>query len=240
MASFLIRFLTAFLFTSTSWPFPGTGRRVGVVMPPVFVQEAETAAWNSSPATKSTSSFSVKAGDVLVAYAGQENGAGSMTISGGSLTWTKNQEFNGDGGNCSATIWTAVVDTDKTMSVTFGSSTSVHYGGNVLTFRRSEGLGSSNKAQDDDVLPSVNITTTKANSAIAVFSCDWNATDGASRAWKNNAGAFTELSYNFEANIYTIYGGYHANAGAAGTYAVGLNAPNSQKFSIVAMEIKGL
>lgn len=238
--SFRMRLLlTALTFGSMSWAFPTTGRRPNIVSPPVFVQEAETD-WNTRPATKATASFDVKAGDVLVAYGGQENGGfGSMTISGGSLTWTKKQEYTGDGGYAGVALWTAVVDADKTMSVTFGSSTNILYGGNVLTFRRSSGVGNSSKAQNESLPPTVNITTTKVNSAIVVFNADWDADDGSTRAWMANAGGFTELSYNYESTVYTIYGGYHTRAGSVGTYAVGLSTPNSQKFAIVAVEIKG-
>jgi hypothetical protein len=205
------------------------------------VQEAETTDWTTAPATKATPSFDVKAGDILVAYGGQENGAfGAMTISGGSLTWTKNQEYTADGGYCGAAIWTAVVDADKTMSVTFGSNTTTHYGGNVLTFRRSSGVGSSNKAKVNGGSPSVNVTTTKVNSAIVVFNADWQALDGSTRTWRTAAaGAFTELSYNYESSIYTIYGGYHPNAGSVGVKAVGLSAPGGQQYTIIGIEIKG-
>ena len=67
------------------------------------------------------------------------------------------------------------------------------------------------------------------------------------RTWRTNAGALTETSYYdyawpdaFVGGYYTVYGGYHADAGAASTYAVGLSAPGGQFYSIAAVEVKGV
>lgn len=204
---------------------------------PVFIQEVETV-WNAT-ADKTTSSFNVLAGDLLVAYSSSEHGYYAPTaISGGSLTWTKRQEVHIDITWATTTVWTAVVDADKSMTVTFDGPDSSHlFGGNVLIFRNSGGVGASDKANVDGAAPSMNLTTTQANSAIVVLSADWNAANGSTRTWRTNAGSFTEQTYHYESGRYTVYGGYHANAGAVGTYAVGLSAPAAQKYSIVALEV---
>jgi hypothetical protein len=205
-----------------------------------FVQEAETG-WGGG--TKTTAAFNVQTGDILVAYAVAEdsNGSTNISVSGGSLTWTSRQNISV---NAFAYVgmWTAVVDTSKSMSVTFSISNPAlgsNFGANVLTFRGSDGVGASVQATGTGA-PSVNISTTQVNSAIVVVNGDWNSTDGTSRTWRNNAGAFTEQTYNRNASLYAVYGGYHADAGAIGTYAVGLSAPTGQKYSIAAIEIKGL
>jgi hypothetical protein len=69
---------------------------------------------------------------------------------------------------------------------------------------------------------------------------DWSAQDGTSRTWRNNVGsAVVEKTYYRDALKYAVYGGYHADCGAAGTYAVGLSAPVSMAYSIAAVEVKG-
>jgi len=68
---------------------------------------------------------------------------------------------------------------------------------------------------------------------------DWAAVAGA-ETWLANAGAATPASYlNGDATTYAVHGAYHANAGAAGTYAVGMTAPAGQTYNIMAVEIKG-
>jgi len=211
---------------------------------PSFIQEAETA-WNSSTSPKTTASFNVVAGDILAAFGvvddsgNPANWAG--TFSGGSLTWT-NREIVSVSDYCHLQIATATVDADKSMTVSFtrtaGSSTA-WFGANVLTFRGSDGVGASAKTNVASGAPTLNLTTTQANSAIVVANGDWVAADGASRTWRTNAGTLTEQTYFRDSARYTVYGGYHADAGAVGTYAVGLSAPSGQKYSIAAVEIKG-
>jgi hypothetical protein len=59
------------------------------------------------------------------------------------------------------------------------------------------------------------------------------------RTWRANAGALTETTYSAATNM-TVYGGYHADAGPIGTYAVGLSLPVGQTYSIAAVEILSL
>jgi hypothetical protein len=211
---------------------------------PSFIQEAETA-WNTdadSTASVATASFNVVAGDILVAYGIVANNLLGLTISGGSLTWDNKQTVNVTD-YCWLGLWTATVDSDKSMAVTFARTTDpgaqVFYGGNVLTFRASDGVGASNKTNVASGAPTLNLGTTQDNSVVVVANGDWNAADGASRTWRANAGALTEKTYFRDSSNYTVYGGYHADAGAANTYAVGLSAPTGQKYSIAAVEIKG-
>ncbi|MGZ3803450.1 MAG: hypothetical protein ACXVB4_04525 [Pseudobdellovibrionaceae bacterium] len=208
-------------------------------VPPVFVQEAETA-WNTSTSPKTTSSFNVNAGDILVAISTTENYGTTVSISDStSLTWTQQQIINFSGYSVTY-IWTAQVASTGAMTVT-GTNTGAagRYGLNVLTFRGSLGVGASSTNHATNGAPTLNITTTQANSAIVVINGDWLGLDGSTRTWRTNAGAFTEMTYDYTSGVYTVYGGYHANAGPKGTYAVGLSAPTGQTYSIIALEIKG-
>lgn len=212
---------------------------------PTFIQEAETTWSQQAGQTKTTGSFTVQAGDVLVAYGMGENETVTLSVSGGSLTWTLQQSIVLTG-FATMYVWTATVDTNKSMTVTVSKMDAVSivsFGVNVLTFRGSDGIGASSKENGTDAgsgtEPSLNLTTTQANSAIVVANADWNAGDGTSRTWRTGAGTLTEQTYSLVTGAVTVYGGYHANAGAIGTYAVGLSAPVSQKYSIGAVEVKG-
>ncbi len=207
---------------------------------PTFVQETETT-WNTNTSPRTTASFNVQAGDILVAYASAENSGVTMGISGGSLTWTLRQttHVSIDLNVPEVNVWTALADADKSMTVSFTGAGGGNFGGNVLTFRGSSGVGASAVVAVATGAPTLNLTTTKANSAIVVVNSDWNAVSGASRTYRTGAGAFSETTYSYIASNYTAYGGYHPNAGAIGTYAVGLSAPTGQKYGLIAIEIKG-
>jgi len=221
----------ALLSVNTPTPTPG--------LAPQLIQEIETG-WNSNTSPKTTTSFNVQAGDVLVAYSANENSNGTavLGISGGALTWALQQRVLSSNYS-EAAVWTATVDADKAMTASFTNNTGGFFGGNVLVFRNSIGVGSSVKANVSSGVPSVGITTTQDNSAVVVFNSDWNAVDGSSRVWRTNAGAFTEQTYFRDSARYTVYGGYHANVGSIGTYSVGLSAPSGQKYSIAAVEVRG-
>lgn len=213
---------------------------------PSFIQEAEVA-WNTDTTPKTTASFDVVTGDVLVAWAIIESygsGAGTPTlgVSGGTLTWTSQQLIQATD-YCSVQIWTAVVDTDKSMTVALsksGGAAGLWFGGNVLTFRGSDGVGASNKANAATGDPAVTVTTTQDDSAVVMASGDWNATDGGTRAYNTSGGGtFSETSYFRDASHYAVYGGYYANVGALGGQAIGISDPNGQKWAIVGVEVKG-
>lgn len=207
---------------------------------PTFIQEAETS-WNTDPSPSlTTASFNVLANDVLCASGITSDQVKTITITGGSLTWTLRQEVN-VAGYCRVLMWTAIVDADKSMTVTFTESggAAQRMGGNVFTFRASDGVGASSKTNASGD-PTLSLTTTQADSAIVVASGDWNAVDGTSRTWWTGAGTLTEQTYFRDSAEYAVYVGYHANAGAIGSYNVGLDAPGGQKYSIAAVEIKGV
>jgi hypothetical protein len=204
--------------------------------PPTYVGESETAWTATTP--KTTSSISVQAGDVLVAYGLAEDQPDPLSISGGSLTWTQRQQVN-VAGYSRAYIWTATASTTTSITVTFTrTSGSGYFGGDVLVFRGSSGgIGASAKANSSGA-PSLSLTTTASDSAVVVASVDWNALDGAARAWRTGAGALTETTYAWTPTLFTAYGGVHPDAGTAGAKTLGLTAPGSEKYSILAVEVK--
>ena len=200
--------------------------------------------WNTnaiSTASYTTPSFSVNSGDTLVAVGVTSDNSVTLTISSStSVTWTQQQVVS-VASYCYVSLWTAPVTSTGSMTVTVTRSSAqvVLYGVNVLTFSASDGVGASAKTNVSSGAPTLNLTTTQANSAIVVVNADWNSSDGASRTWRSNAGSLTEQTYFRDSSQYTVYAGYHADAGSVSTYAVGLSAPGSQKYSIAAVEIKG-
>jgi hypothetical protein len=219
---------------SASWTITGP-----FTTAPTFVAEHEVSSWTTTgSATKATGSFSVQAGDVLVAYGLTADAGITESVSGGSLTWTlrRGDETSGYGANY---IWTATAPSNATITVTFTRTAgSNEFGGDVLQFRNSSGIGASSGTHASGA-PSLSLTTTEAHSAVVVASVDWNAVSGSSRTWRTTAGALTETSYFFSSGGYTGYGGYHADVGAAGAKTVGLSAPGGQKYATAAIEVKG-
>jgi hypothetical protein len=209
---------------------------------PAFILEAETTYDTTTP--KTTAAFNVLQGDVLIVYAGAQDSPNTLAISnnGVALSWVLLQSVVATNFTWLG-MW-GVVSTQSrsglTVTITRTAGTGL-FGGDLLLFRGSSGIGASGVANVATSTPTVNITTTTTNSAIVVANDDWNAVDGAARVWRTNAGALTETTYSLNGpNFMTIYGGYHGDAGAVGTYAVGLSAPAGQTYSIIAAEIKSL
>lgn len=204
---------------------------------PTFVAEYESAWNNSDPITRSVT---VAAGDLLVLYGGIHNGGGVLaTPSGGGLSWTLLQTSNPSSSYCTAQVWWAVSATSQTFDISVAKAVTGNQllGFNVLRFSGASGVGASTKSNASSAAPSAFLTTTAANSAIVMFNTDWNGRTGA-RTYRAAAGAFTELSY-YQASAWMLSGGYYADAGAAGSKQIGLTAPTSQKYNLVAVEVLG-
>lgn len=251
--SWLLALVLYWLWSALVWaqvlPFvgPGTPHTTGGgVTAPTFVTEGESAWTQTASATVDTPSTAVTNGDLLVAVMISEDvsNVGTLTAStasGSTSAWTQQQDQS-TASNCRVTLSTATatatgnVTGRVTRSVT---ATSKYFGINMLVFRNHGGVGASSKTNGSGA-PSLNLTTTLANSAIVVGNGDWSAQDGTTRTWRANAGAATEVTYFRSSINYAAYAAYHANAGAVGTYAVGLTLPIGQTFAIAALEVKGL
>lgn len=207
---------------------------------PTQVEDAQVSSWTTTDASKTATVSGLRSGDVLVAYGLTETQSGSITISGGGLTWTQRQHVNASS-YARAYAWTATASASGNLTVTFtaGGTSGKAYGGGVVAYRNSGGIGASAKTNVSSGAPSLSLTTTQADSAVVVASADWNAVDGASRTWRTGAGTATELTYARNSCCYTAYAARHVNAGSAGAKTVGLSAPSGQKYSIVAVEVKG-
>lgn len=195
----------------------------------------------STTTTPKTVAVTTQPGDlVVVAGGGAHEGVTLNTPTGNGITFTLQQSI-AILNYATAYVWTGVDATGGsgwTMSVSRGSSG--RWGFSVMVVRDSAGIGSSVKTNASGA-PSLNITTTDTDSTIAVLNTDWNAQNGA-RTWRTvngitpTAGNFLEYGYAFATN-YTFYSAYYPDVGAPGVKTVGLSAPGSQKYSIIALEV---
>ncbi|MEI9808617.1 MAG: hypothetical protein WDO16_12545 [Bacteroidota bacterium] len=193
---------------------------------------------SSNAATGSGSSVhsltSVPAGALLVLSCQTETHSTDATVtSSPSLTWTKRADAEATSSG-DAEIWTAVYSAGGSITVTsdFGNydHSSVCYviTGNEPTLSGASANGTAQSA------PSLNITTTRANSIIIGGVSDWNAVNGSSRAYRDAA---TETYYYFNSGAFTTYN-FYKRAATATTYTEGLTAPTSQSSGIVLYEIR--
>ena len=214
--------------------------------PPTFVAEYEASSWLNNTTPKTVTPTTV-VGDVLVVVGNTEDEAVTLTTpTGNSLTYTLQQSVTVT--DFTATyLWTAPDNTGGTgwtLSVSRAGS-ALEFGFTVARFSGSDGVGASSKTNVTSGAPSLDITTQQDNSAIVVISGDWSAQDGASRTWRTvngttpTAGNGFELVYARSAITHAVYVAYYPDAGTAGTKTVGLSAPGSQKYAILAVEIKG-
>jgi hypothetical protein len=213
---------------------------------PTFVA-AYNADW-SSITWPDTVTPTTQAGDRIVVLASCEESSGNpiSTPTGNGVTFTLAQSFT-TSNFCCVYAWTGTDSaggTAWTLSVT--KTGSGVWGFVALVFRGSDGFGASNVGSGTSGGPSLGLTTTQADSAIVAISSDWNAADGASRTWRTVDGITPTLGNGLEKNYfrdsihYATYAAlWNGASAAAGAKTVGLSAPTGQKWSTVAVEVKG-
>lgn len=213
--------------------------------PPTFVAEYEVAP-SVVAAGARTVSVTVGVGDVLAIYGLTESNTYTLaTPTGGGLTYTLQQSVVVVD-YCTCYMWTAISASSQTftLSITMAGGTG-YWGYSALRFSGSDGVGASTKTNVLSGGPSLALTTGTDNAAIVVGSGDWNAVDGASRTWRTinsvtpTAGNNLERTYARDSSRATFYGAYWSDAGTAGSKTTGISAPTGQKYSIIAVEIKG-
>jgi hypothetical protein len=206
-----------------------------------FIAGVQTANWNQQTATQTSPSITVQVGDVVVLVGMSEDSTDTLytpTNSNTAQTWTLKQSIVVASFGTTY-VWTTTVTTAQSMTMTVTSSSgSRRHGVSVFQFRGATGVGTTSKTNSTGA-PSLGITTASSNSAVVVAWSDWAAIDVATRAYRTGAGAFTEQTAVFVTGTYSVYAGYHANAGTAGALTVGATAPTGQSYAIVAVEVQG-
>lgn len=216
---------------------------------PTFVAEYESA-WNTN--ADKTVAVTTAVDDVLVALCAASNWSDSTDdisppTGGTGLTWTTQETiFVSD--YCAVAIFTTVasaVNTGANITLSLSGAADALLGFNILRFSGSDGIGAAEKTNVLSGGPSLNITTTQANSALCVINADWNAVDGASRTWRTvngitpTSGNGLEKTYFRDAAQYTVYAALYDDAGSVASKTVGLSAPTGQKYAIAVVEVKG-
>jgi chitodextrinase len=178
--------------------------------------------------------ISVPGGALLVLACQSETSVTNSTISSNPvLTWTKRVDastFNsGD-----AEIWTAVMPSTGNITVKsdFGSGnqSSVCY----VIINQETTLGGASAVGNSQDQPSVNITTTRANSIIIAATSDWNAVEGDEREYLNSP---VEHLYHYLSTKFTSYN-YSKAAATVATYTLGLDEPTGQSAGTVLYEVR--
>jgi hypothetical protein len=213
-----------------------------VISGPIYVAQYATA-FNSETTPKTAmSAVPVNSGDVLVAVAAIENSSASVSIAEngtGNMILLRSSEL---ADYCSTYGWAYIAPSNENMTVSFARSAggSGYYGGNVIRFSGSSGIGNSNVATGDSENPLVSLVTTQDNSTIVVVTSDWRAVQGSQSFTNNFGGTPVVLSGYLGDNArYGVAITYFANVGAAGSKTVGMSAPTGQKWTIIAIEVKG-
>lgn len=216
---------------------------------PTFVA-SYSSAYNSSASPK-TVSVTTQAGDFVVVYAGSENGLNAFnTPSGNSISFTAEENIHVDQNWADAAIWSgfdATGGTNWTLSLS-RTAANQFYGFTCLVFRNCSGAGASAQARASESTigtAQASLTTTRPNSAVVVFSADWNTASANSRTWNTingttpTSGNGYETSFYYGSSTYIALGAYYPDVGATGANSFGYSSTDLKKYSLVALEILG-
>ncbi|HEX2627639.1 MAG TPA: fibronectin type III domain-containing protein, partial [Chitinophagaceae bacterium] len=180
---------------------------------------------------------SIPSGRLLVVVTmGELHSSTSCSVSSSpSLTWTKRVDAQATNSG-DAEIWTAVTSSSGNITVTCdwpsaANQASVCY---VISGQETT-LGGASNTGNSQSAPSVNITTTRANSIIIGGISDWNAVSGASRTYRD--GSINERLYHFVSTKFTAYG-FDRAAASVTSYTEGLSAPTGQSGGTVLYEVR--
>ena len=182
--------------------------------------------------------FNTAAGDLVIAFAtaaGPVAGGQSLTISGGSLTWTRVTRANGMPGV--ADIWQASSPTARSsISVTSTPSVATYTQSlTVVTFSGAAGVGASASVSGPSGAPSLSLTTTAAGSLLYAVGNDWDS--AVARTLGANQSMTHQWTSTGSGDTYWVqnYNGPVANAGTV----VQLNdtAPTADRWNFAAVEV---
>ena len=190
---------------------------------PTYVAAAETAAWNSFVAQRSTGTLAAAVGDVILGFAANEgaNGTNQITQTGSGVTLTLLQDHFASS-ECEVDGAAGVVAGAGSVSSSINNNIANRFGGVILQFTATDGVGASGEIASPAVATShsFSVTTTQPNSAIGFLFADWNAVDPGSIAETisiSGVGSATLVVPIYVASGYTVWYGYFADVGAAGT-----------------------
>lgn len=205
--------------------------------------------WNTATSPK-TISVTVKAGDFIIVFGVIEGQAttssDTLLVTGGGLSWSTAVKTN-VAAFCHISEQHATATSDATFNVSIAhtGNMSLFFGGNASVWRGSDGLGTPVTATNASGAPSVAVTTGAVSSAILAFVADFNAADDTTRVWRTINGVTPtalgalEIDHAFLTAHYTLSGAVWDDVGSAAAKTAGQSTLATQKYSIIAMEIKG-
>lgn len=216
---------------------------------PSYQDSAETAVWDSTTTPRSTGSLTAAVNDVIVCLAANEDSSSgnNLSSSGSGVSLSILEETSG-ASMCELDVRAGVVASSGTVSasIAFGGGTGRRFGGAILRFNGSDGIGASGQiaTPTDATSASFSVTTTQDNSALTFIFADYNAVDPAtiSESFDTINGASpTVIATPYVSTAYTVYFGYFADVGAAGSKTVTFrtNSATTVKMSAAAVEVKG-
>lgn len=206
---------------------------------PTFVAQYATAFNTTTTPKTAMSAVTINSGDVLIAVAANEGNTFAVSLSEDGAATATIRQSSVEGSYSAAFCWSYVAPSNETLTASFEASGD-WFGGNIIRFSGSAGVGASNIAIGDTGNPSIDLTTTQANSAIVVIVTDWNANSGQQTFTNNFSGTPTALTdYPGDAAHYGVAIAYFPDAGAIGSKTIGMSAPTGQKWTIIAIEVKG-
>jgi hypothetical protein len=219
--------------------------------PPTFVAEYESA-WNTTTTPK-TVTPTIAPNDCLVIAGMTANDTTQVATPtdnlGTHLTYNLLQTIQVTD-YCYLRLWTAIVAGGQSGSFTLSmarAGSADDWGLNCLRFSGVDAVGASNKANAEVSSGGQNFsfTTERENSVVVVFAADWTA-DSGTPTWRTvngitpTSGNGLRVTFQAITSVYTVHGAYYTDAGAAGANAYGASVPIDQKYSIAAVELKGV
>jgi hypothetical protein len=202
---------------------------------PVLVSEYESGwAVNTTPKTVTTTVNDVSEVLVVIGVASNSGTTISTPTGGTGVSWTL-QQSDTTANYCGLYVWTATNISPQTFTLSVASGgVGNEYGFSVLKFARAA-IGVSAKGSGASGAPAINLTTTRANSAVVTVATDYNA-GNAGYLWRDMS--HVEQTYAYHATYMTTYIAVVKDAGAAQLNTYGLLNPGGLKYNIVALEIK--
>jgi hypothetical protein len=220
--------------------------------PPTFVAKYDVSSW-STTSTPKTASPTIAANDVLIIgglTANDTTQIGTPTDNLGThLTYDLLESIQVTD-YCWLGLWAATVSGGQSGAFTLSAArqnTADAWGFEVLRFSGVSSIGNHAKANAEVASggQSLSLTTAQENSVVVCFAADWTA-DTTTPTWRTvngitpTAGNGQRTLFQATSSVYTVHGAYYTDAGAAGANLYGASSPADQKYSIAAVELKGV
>lgn len=218
---------------------------------PTFVSYTVSPSPSVDATSKTTAGFDVQTGDLIVVLHAVEAGtnqysggtSGLTSSAGGAITWTQRHTFGNTPDTTKVGVWTGVADSNRTgMTVTVTLSTGVLAHVIAVMVFRNAAYGASNIANSGTStgLPAVTLTTTAANSMLAVINADWTAqVTTPTYRQINGLNPASHGQYGTNGVDYAVTLSRYTDTGPIASVTAGETAPTAQRYVIAAVEVVG-